>query len=329
MKTSSKVPVNERSAPRPLGGLKTAPASALIALLVLIHGPPDSAAQAPSSIAGTTFSGIFTDSSGWGPPGARWVLLIADSGNTYSVAYNDYGTYSGYSAAGAIGTADLIDRDEGAVAETFTFATASRGNIYLSNAPPSASYANGEFEFFSGAAPVSVAGNTYYFQIDYGVVPLASTGSLLLRVDAGSYTIVGDGVNTANSAGSYSYSITNTATGRLLVNDSLMGSGALFLSFSNSTAGGFTVIRPSPIAVVQVGHFLQLPTLSIAFQGGNVLLSWPTNFAGFRLQKTVQVESGIWSDLAAPPVVVNGNYTVTIPMISSDPERMSYRLSKQ
>ncbi len=306
---------------------------AALAVYFLMHGSPNAAAQAPSLLVGRSLSFMFTDTTTppWAPPGTRGLILMASSGNAYTVVHNDSGTYSSYSASGAVATSDVMDAQLGPVGVTFDYLTPSSGTIHATNAP---SYANGEFELFSGAAPGSVAGNTYYIQIEAGVWPFPSTGSLLLKTaaGAGSYAFVGDGTNTVGSSGSYSYSRVNSATGRLLLNDSTTGSSEAYLSFSNSIAGGFNLFQaPSGFwQVVQVGHFLQLPALSLVRQDTDIVLSWPTNFAGYTLQFTVNLGAAGWTTFNLPvsPVVSNGQYVVTIPNIFSTNRQQYYRLKQ-
>jgi uncharacterized repeat protein (TIGR03803 family) len=58
------------------------------------------------------------------------------------------------------------------------------------------------------------------------------------------------------------------------------------------------------------------PRLSIAPSGPNVILTWPTSYAGFdytsyTLQSTTNLNSPVWSTNLPEPVVINGEYTVT------------------
>jgi len=73
------------------------------------------------------------------------------------------------------------------------------------------------------------------------------------------------------------------------------------------------------------------PQLSIAASGTNVILSWPTNVAGFdytgyTLQCATNLNPpAIWSAVSPPPVVVNGQLTVTNVITGT---QMFYRLSE-
>jgi len=71
------------------------------------------------------------------------------------------------------------------------------------------------------------------------------------------------------------------------------------------------------------------PQLTITPSGLNLILSWPTNFAGFHytgytLQSSTSLgSSAIWITNVLPPVVVNGRNTVTNPVTGT---KQFYRL---
>jgi len=70
------------------------------------------------------------------------------------------------------------------------------------------------------------------------------------------------------------------------------------------------------------------PTLAITASGTNVILTWPTNVAGFdytgyTLQSTTNLASPSWSAVSPSPVIVNGQETVTNPISAT---QMFYRL---
>ena len=64
----------------------------------------------------------------------------------------------------------------------------------------------------------------------------------------------------------------------------------------------------------------QWPQLTLAPSGPNVLLSWPTNnagydYTGFALQSTTNLVSpAVWSTNSPAPVVIGGQNTVTHPI---------------
>jgi uncharacterized repeat protein (TIGR03803 family) len=64
--------------------------------------------------------------------------------------------------------------------------------------------------------------------------------------------------------------------------------------------------------------------------GPNVILSWPTNYAGFdyagyALQSTTNIASATWITVSPTPVTVNGRYTVTNPISAT---QQFFRLSQ-
>jgi hypothetical protein len=72
--------------------------------------------------------------------------------------------------------------------------------------------------------------------------------------------------------------------------------------------------------IVDIGAYeFQWPQLTIAPSGSNVLVTWPTNnagydYAGFTLQSTTNLASPVWSANSPAPVVVNGENVVTNPI---------------
>jgi hypothetical protein len=54
------------------------------------------------------------------------------------------------------------------------------------------------------------------------------------------------------------------------------------------------------------------PTLSLRLSGANVILTWPTNYTGYGLQSTTNLNPpAAWSAALTAPVIVNGLNTVT------------------
>jgi len=69
------------------------------------------------------------------------------------------------------------------------------------------------------------------------------------------------------------------------------------------------------------------PQLTMTVSGALVTLSWSTNYAGWYLQRTVNLGAAgfVRITLQAPPVIVNGQFVVTLPF--TDPQQGYYRLS--
>jgi uncharacterized repeat protein (TIGR03803 family) len=100
--------------------------------------------------------------------------------------------------------------------------------------------------------------------------------------------------------------------------------GGLILSGNTlygATAGGgssgmgtlFSLTLPGP------------PQMRITPSGADVILTWPANANGFTLQSTTDLSSPVWTTNSPPPVVVNGQNTVTNPVSGT---RKFYRLSQ-
>jgi hypothetical protein len=60
------------------------------------------------------------------------------------------------------------------------------------------------------------------------------------------------------------------------------------------------------------------PRLSIVPSGTEVLVSWPTNFAGFVLESRDDFMTGTpWMTVTNPPAATGGQNTVTLPLLPS------------
>ena len=69
-----------------------------------------------------------------------------------------------------------------------------------------------------------------------------------------------------------------------------------------------------------------LPKLTIVPSGANVVLKWPSSATGFMLESTASIAPPVaWATNSAPPVVINGQNTVTISI--SGPQ-LFFRLSQ-
>lgn len=97
------------------------------------------------------------------------------------------------------------------------------------------------------------------------------------------------------------------------------GDGRFYGTTSAGGAGGAgTVFR---LTIVP-----EPPKLSIVPSGANVILMWPTNASGFTLQSTTNLGlSAVWTTNCPPPVVVNGQNTVTNPISGT---QQFFRLSQ-
>jgi uncharacterized repeat protein (TIGR03803 family) len=132
---------------------------------------------------------------------------------------------------------------------------------------------------YQGKTPLALSGNTLYGGID-------SVGSL--------------------------FSVNIDGTGFLTHTNQIDPAGGIagpLVVISNSVCG------TSSSAILS---FSFAPQLSINHLGTNVILLWPTNYAGFdytgySVQSTTNLGSSVWLDLPAP-VITNGQYTVTNPI---------------
>jgi uncharacterized repeat protein (TIGR03803 family) len=99
------------------------------------------------------------------------------------------------------------------------------------------------------------------------------------------------------------------------------------LVFSGNTLYGMTEIGGS--AGYGTIFKISLPLINlpaVSFGSGNVVLSWPTNAAGFALQSATNLGSAtVWTTVLPAPVVGNGQNLVTNPVSGT---QQFYRLSQ-
>ena len=133
-------------------------------------------------------------------------------------------------------------------------------------------------------------------------------------------------VNTDGTGFTNAYSFTalsDSATNR----DGAIPYAGLILSgntlYGTANAGGF--FRYGTVFSLSLGS-VSAPPLTIIPSGANVILTWPTNAAGFTLQSTTNlVLPAVWNTVSPGPVVVNGQNTVTNPISGA---QQFYRLSQ-
>ena len=114
------------------------------------------------------------------------------------------------------------------------------------------------------------------------------------------------GIFSTNSDGA------NPAAGLLLSGNTLYGTAPNGGRWGNGTLFGLAVQVP--------------PQLTLSSVAGDLILRWPTNPPGFHLLSTTNlVAPATWGTVSPPPVVLNGQNTVTNSML---PAQQFYRLSQ-
>jgi uncharacterized repeat protein (TIGR03803 family) len=101
----------------------------------------------------------------------------------------------------------------------------------------------------------------------------------------------------------------------VLSGNTLYGTVAHGGSSGNGTVFSLALVEP-----------INGPQLTIVRSGPNVILTWPTNAAGFNLQSTLTLGLAAgWTNVVPEPVVANGQNTVTNPVSGT---QNFYRLSQ-
>ena len=90
------------------------------------------------------------------------------------------------------------------------------------------------------AAPASLSGRTFNATVISGSGVFATRGTFRISFGATTYAVQGDGVNVANSNGTYSYSAIGSI-GTALVNDSIGGPLNFAFTYTSSSGGTYAV----------------------------------------------------------------------------------------
>ncbi len=122
----------------------------------------------------------------------------------------------------------------------------------------------------------------------------------------------GSGVTGLHSFAGYPSDGATPRAGLVLSGNTLYGT-----TYSGGDEDGGTIFSLSLPVLTQ---------LAFSLSGGNIVLTWPTNVTGFTLQSATKLfSSSTWSTVSPPPIVVNGQNTVTNPVLGT---AMFYRLSQ-
>jgi uncharacterized repeat protein (TIGR03803 family) len=218
--------------------------------------------------------------------GARPFAGLILSGNTL------YGTaeYGGSSGAGTV----FAVYTNGAGFTNLHSFTANSGSLHTNS------------DGTSPQAGLILSGNTLY-------------GTALLGGSSGDGTVFALNTDGTGFTSLYSFTTLNNSTN----SDGANPYGGLILS-GNTLYGTASVGGSSGQGTV-FSLFIP-PQLTIIPSGANVILTWPTNVAGFTLQSTTNLVSpAVWITNSPAPVVVNGQYAVTN---STSGTKKFYRLSQ-
>jgi hypothetical protein len=84
--------------------------------------------------------------------------------------------------------------------------------------------------------------------------------------------------------------------------------------YQGTNTFGTNILQPQGYFNYFLAEVASPPELAIVDSGANVILTWPTNAAGYTLQSTTNLAPASWSTVSPAPVVVNGQNSVTNPI---------------
>jgi hypothetical protein len=111
----------------------------------------------------------------------------------------------------------------------------------------------------SAPAPSSLAGKSYRLTINTGTGGFATTGTSTVAFSntEDTYKVLGDGVNSFNSSGAYTYTA-NGSQGNVAVVDSAILNGSFILTYTSSTTGTYQALAEFDPDANQTASFIEL-----------------------------------------------------------------------
>ena len=111
----------------------------------------------------------------------------------------------------------------------------------------------------SAPAPNSIAGKSYRITINSGTGLFASSGTTMVAFSStgDTYKALGDGANSFNSSGSFTYT-TDGNQGNVAIVDSALSNGRFILTYTSSTTGNYQALAESNPNSAQTGSFVEL-----------------------------------------------------------------------
>jgi len=169
------------------------------------------------------------------------------------------------------------------------------------------SYVNNVIVNSNGVFPqggLIISGNTLYGTANWG--GLNGNGTVFaVNIDGSGFIDLYDFSATTRSTGPvnkiYNYGGAFPTAGVVLSGSTLYGTA---FGGGNSTYGTIFSLTLPPIIAPQMA-------IIPASANSNFVVAWPTNATGFTLESTTNLSSQVWNTNLPPPVVVNGQNTVT------------------
>ena len=157
-------------------------------------------------------------------------------------------------------------------------------------------------------------GSIYESAVAFVTIDTGNSGVYSIEAYTTSATSLPNVYNTGPFTGSFNMMVgapyVVQCTAQLILNgtspDAVTGSATVDPTFtlaSNYLAAGYSLVYSSGLTIP--------PQLAITASGTNVIVTWPTNAAGFTLQSTTNLSSAVWLTNTSSPIVIFTNNVVT------------------
>lgn len=275
-------------------------------------GPKGGLVLSGSTLYGTTADG--------GSSGGGTVFAVNTDGTGFTNVYTFTATSNYTNSDGAQPYAGLILTGKTLYGTARNGGTSGVGTVFKVNTDGTAFKNLHNFTAIDGAQPEAgliVSGNTLY-------------GTAVGGGSSGNGTVFALNTDGTGFRNLYSFSTvtTNSSLGNYTNSDGAWPRTGLILS--GNTLYGTTSYGGALGNGTVFSLSLPVPQLTILPSGSSVILSWLTNYAGFdysglTLQSTTNLSSPVWTTNLPPPVVINGQYTITNPISGT---QQFFRLSQ-
>jgi hypothetical protein len=251
--------------------------------------------QAPASVAGLS---VYVNTQDGAPPFSAngTGVFKTTSATTYTIAVGgipqNTGTYSYTKINNSTGSLQLNDSITG-TSTLYIGYTSPVSGLYGIRQLSTGGFQIGDFTVLNTRAAITSPTSAATYQTSSNVISLAGTSSDNLGIAKVTWSNNRGGSGAAVGTNSWSVADIALQTGVNVITVTALD------TVGNTAEATISVTYTAP------------PTLSIVRIKTNVVLSWPTNVAGYSVESATNFLVGGWNTNYPKPVIVAGRYTVT------------------
>jgi hypothetical protein len=256
------------------------------------------ASPAPVSVQGRSYYlSALTGDSPFASAGAA-ILTTSATGNNYTITpvgngvVPSSGTYSYSLANTSTGSVQMSDSVAGASTTYFAYGN-STGGSYATKQSSSGAFQIGNFTFLNTGVAITSPTSGSNYVASSGTINLAGTATDNMGLSQVTWSNSGGGTGIASGTTSW------------IANNIALQGGT-----NTITVTAQDVVGKTAQAFLSVIYFIP-PVLKVSLKSNNIILSWPTNSVGFKLESTTNFPATSWNSNSTAPFIINARYTIT------------------